>query len=56
MSDKIQLFEDKRIRTAWDEEKEEWLLSVSDVVSVLTNSADIKQSIRKCGVVTQSLI
>lgn len=23
-NDKIQLFEDKRIRTAWDEEKEEW--------------------------------
>jgi hypothetical protein len=34
---KIQLFEDKRIRTAWDEEKEEWLFSVVDVVGVLTN-------------------
>lgn len=32
----IQLFEDKRIRTAWDEEKEEWLFSIVDVVSVLT--------------------
>jgi len=38
MSDKIQLFEDKRIRTAWDEEKEEWLLSVVDVVGVLTGT------------------
>jgi len=37
MSDKIQLFEDKRIRTAWDEEKEEWLFSVVDVVGVLTD-------------------
>ena len=27
-NDKIQLFEDKRIRTAWDEEKEEWYFSV----------------------------
>ena len=28
-NDKIQLFEDKRIRTAWDEEKEEWYFSLS---------------------------
>jgi hypothetical protein len=34
----IQLFEDKRIRTAWDEEKEEWYFSVVDVVGVLTGS------------------
>ena len=33
---KIQLFEDRRIRMAWDEEKEEWLLSIVDVVGVLT--------------------
>ena len=37
-SDKIQLFEDKRIRTAWDEEKEEWYFSIVDVVAVLTDS------------------
>ena len=34
--DSIQLFEDRRIRTAWDEEKEEWLISINDVVAVLT--------------------
>ena len=34
---KIQLFEDKRIRTAWDEEKEEWYFSIVDVVAVLTD-------------------
>lgn len=39
-NDKIQLFEDKRIRTAWDAEKEEWYFSVVDVVRVLTDSAD----------------
>ncbi len=39
-NDKIQLFEDKRIRTAWDEEKEEWYFSVVDVVSVLTEQPD----------------
>lgn len=37
-SDKIQLFENKRIRTAWDEEKEEWYFSIVDVVAVLTDS------------------
>lgn len=36
-SDKIQLFEDRRIRTAWDEGKEEWYFSVVDVVAVLTD-------------------
>ena len=39
-NDKIQVFEDKRIRTAWDEEKEEWYFSIVDVVRVLTDSAD----------------
>lgn len=38
--DKIQLFENKRIRTAWDEEKEEWYFSVVDVVAVLTDAPD----------------
>ena len=40
MSLKIQLFENQRIRTAWDEEKEEWYLSIVDVVGVLTDSVD----------------
>ncbi len=35
--DQIQLFENKRIRTTWDEEKEEWYFSVVDVVAVLTD-------------------
>jgi hypothetical protein len=40
MSDNnIQLFENKRIRTAWDEENEEWLFSIVDVVGVLTDQA-----------------
>lgn len=33
----IQLFEDKKIRTAWDEQTEEWYFSVVDVVAVLTD-------------------
>ena len=39
-NDNIQLFEDKRIRTAWDEEKEEWYFSIVDVVAVLTDQPD----------------
>lgn len=35
-NDKLQLFENKTIRTAWDEETEEWYFSVVDVVAVLT--------------------
>jgi prophage antirepressor-like protein len=37
---KIQLFEDKRIRTAWDEEGEELYFSVVDVIGVLTDSKE----------------
>ena len=53
---KIQLFEDKRIRTAWNEEEEEWYFSVVDVVAVLTDSenprrywSDLKRKIKKEG-------
>ena len=35
-NDKLQLFEHKTIRTAWDEETEEWYFSIVDVVAVLT--------------------
>ena len=34
----IKLFEEKKVRTVWDEEKEEWFFSVVDVVEVLTDS------------------
>ena len=36
----IQLFEDRKIRTAWDEEQEEWYFSVVDVIAVLTDSSN----------------
>jgi len=36
-NESIQLFEDRRIRTAWDETNEEWYFSVVDVVGVLTD-------------------
>ena len=39
-SSAIQLFEDQKIRVAWDAEREEWYFSIVDVVAVLTDSAD----------------
>lgn len=36
----LQLFGDKKIRTAWSEEDEKWYFSIVDVVAVLTNSTD----------------
>jgi len=36
----IQLFEDQKIRTAWDAEKEEWYFSIIDVIAVLTDTAN----------------
>lgn len=41
-NDKLQMFEEQPIRTAWDEEQEEWYFSVVDVVGVLTESPDHK--------------
>lgn len=42
----IQLFNDRKVRTVWDSEKEEWYFSVVDVVEVLTDSLDY-QTARK---------
>lgn len=39
-SDKIQLFEDQSIRTAWDDEQEQWYFSIVDIVRVLTDQPD----------------
>lgn len=57
-SDKIQLFEDKRIRTAWDEEKEEWYFSIVDVCEVLSGTdnprrywSDLKRKLKSEGAV-----
>lgn len=40
MKNEIQLFEDQKIRVAWDAERVEWYFSIVDVVAVLTDSAD----------------
>ena len=43
----IKLFEDKLVRSVWDDEKEEWFFSIVDVVEILTDSKDPKQYIKK---------
>ena len=43
----IRLFEDKKVRTIWDDEQEKWYFSISDIVEVLTDSKDPKQYIKK---------
>lgn len=43
----IQLFEEKRVRTVWNDQEEKWYFSVADVVQVLTDSLDVKQYIKK---------
>ena len=41
-NDKLQMFEDQAIRTAWDEENEEWYFSIVDVVKALTEQATVR--------------
>ena len=43
----IKLFEDKKVRTAWDDEKEKWYFSIVDVCEVLTDSKDPQAYWRK---------
>ncbi len=44
MADKIQLYEDQPIRTAWVEDEEEWYFSIVDVVGVLTEQPDYQKA------------
>lgn len=54
-NDQIQLFEDKRIRTAWDVEKEEWYFSIVDVVAVLTDQPDQRHAAKYWSVLKSRL-
>ncbi len=40
--DAIQLFEDKKVRTVWDAEQEQWYFSIVDVTAILTDSPNPK--------------
>ncbi len=46
MSD-IKLFNQRQIRSVWNEEEEQWYFSVQDVVEILTDSTDVKQYIKR---------
>ncbi|MDP2338284.1 MAG: Bro-N domain-containing protein [Bacteroidota bacterium] len=43
----IKLFESKQIRSVWNEADQKWYFSVQDVIEVLTDSADVKQYIKR---------
>ncbi len=43
----IKLFESKQIRSTWNEREQKWYFSVQDVVEVLTESADVKQYMKR---------
>jgi hypothetical protein len=52
----IQLFEDKKVRTLWDDEQEKWFISIIDVIQILTNTerprkywSDLKTKLKKEG-------
>lgn len=45
--EKLQIFEDKKVRTVWNEDEEKWYFSVRDVVSVLTDTVNVKDYIAK---------
>ncbi len=47
MSSNIKLFENKRIRTVWNEADQKWYFVIEDVVAVLTDSKDPKQYIKR---------
>lgn len=43
----IKLFEDKHVRSTWSEAEEKWYFSVQDVVTILTDTVDVKDYIKK---------
>lgn len=52
----IKIFEDKKVRSIWDEEQEKWYISIIDVIQVLTNNerprkywSDLKAKLKKEG-------
>jgi hypothetical protein len=54
--DAIQIFEDKKVRTVWDEEQEKWFFSIIDIIEILTDTdrprkywSDLKSKLKKEG-------
>ena len=40
MKNELKVFDEKKVRTLWDEDQEKWFFSVVDVIAVLTDSVD----------------
>ena len=56
MKEKIQLFEDRKVRTAWDEEREKWYFSIVDVCGILINQPDYQKSRKYWNKLKQRLV
>ena len=56
MKENIQLFEDRKVRTAWDEEREKWYFSIVDVCGILINQPDYQKSRKYWNKLKQRLV
>lgn len=45
--EKIKLFEDKKIRSEWNDVEQQWFFSIQDVIQILTDSSDVKQYVKR---------
>lgn len=52
----LKLFEEKKVRTVWDDEQEKWYFAVVDVVAVLTDSVNPTDYLKRCGNVNLSWV
>ncbi len=50
-NNKLQLFQEQKVRTHWDDEQEKWYFSVHDIVQILSESRDVKQYTKKIAAV-----
>ena len=44
MKNKLKIFEEKKVRSVWSEEKQKWFFSVIDIVAILTEQTDYKKA------------
>jgi len=44
MKNNLKIFEEKKVRSVWSEEKQKWFFSVIDIVAILTNQDDYKKA------------
>jgi len=44
MKNKLKIFEEKKVRSVWSEEKQKWFFSVIDIIAILTNQDDYKKA------------